>query len=206
MTPCNDGDKMTQKDMCIDGVCVGDKYNHGPKYLTVGEGQCVDSLGKRMSAQQGDVGEEFTCRDICTLDNQCKGYSYAYPVCTIFGTVRAKTDRAGWTFLAGDNPPALEIERVLKPGVGEPRFVCRKKHGEGDPPLSSFHYIEYVLGWPGFVLLFFLVVGFYFRETIIEWVRNTAYGLVPGFLKKKKKGELCLGGLSGLDSHIICTL
>ena len=161
---------------------MGDKYSHNPNYLTVGEGQCVDSLGKRMAAQQGDVGEEFACKDICTLDNQCKGYSYAYPVCTIFGTVRAKADRPGWTFLAGDNPPALEIERVLKPGVGEPRFVCRKKDVTGDPPLSDFHYVELILGPIGFFILFGVVIIFFFWPTIKMGIAK----YMPGFMKKAK--------------------
>ena len=87
---------------CVDGVCVSDPFSGSPEYLTVGEGQCVDALGKRMGAQQGDINEEGVCRGICTNDNQCKGFAYAFPVCTIYGTVRQKADRNGWSFLQGD--------------------------------------------------------------------------------------------------------
>ena len=38
---------------CIDGVCVADRYGKDTKYLTIGAGQCVDKMGKRMPAQQG---------------------------------------------------------------------------------------------------------------------------------------------------------
>jgi len=39
----------------IDGICIGDPYKRKPKYLTVGEGVCVDAMGKRMPAQQGTI-------------------------------------------------------------------------------------------------------------------------------------------------------
>lgn len=168
--PCEDNlpDRAARKPYCIDGVCVGDPYKGDPKYLTVGDGQCVDALGKRMSAQQGDVGEEQECREFCNKDNQCRGYSYAFPVCTLFGTVRNKADKLGWTLLKGDQPPALDIERVLAAGVGEPVFVCRKKHPVGDPTQMPLEVIGFIVGWFGFSVLFILLISWYFRVSLRE--------------------------------------
>ncbi len=56
-TPCSVAGEGRKSDKCIEGVCVHDKYGGAPKYLTVGEGQCVDRLGKRMNALQGDERE-----------------------------------------------------------------------------------------------------------------------------------------------------
>jgi len=167
---CNDRqpDLDKRQPVCIDGVCVGDPFHGSPKYLTVGEGQCVDTLGFRMNAQQGDVGDEKECKHLCTADNQCKGYSFAFPVCTLFGTVRSTTDMDGWNMLEGDQTPALEIERVLKPGPGEPQFVCRKKAAVGDPESAGFTALSILIGWGGFSTLFGLILAFYFKESISE--------------------------------------
>ncbi|CAD7929118.1 unnamed protein product [Amoebophrya sp. A120] len=168
--PCNDRqpDIAGRKPVCIDGVCVGDPYFGNPQYRTVGEGQCVDNLGFRMNAQQGDVGEEKECKRLCTMDNQCKGYSFAFPVCTLFGTVRSTTDMPGWNMLEGDQTPALEIEQVLKPRPGEPQFVCRKKAFEGDPESVGFTALSILIGWGGFSTIFSIILIFYFRVTIWE--------------------------------------
>merc|ERR1711937_600543 len=88
---------------------------------------------------------------------------------TLFGTVRSKTDKPGWTFLKGDQPPALEIERVLALSLGEPKFVCRRKDGTGDPDQAALEIITFIVGWFGFSMIGFALLGFWFRVTLIEW-------------------------------------
>ncbi|CAD7924645.1 unnamed protein product [Amoebophrya sp. A25] len=192
--PCDDrqGNLLARNPRCIDGVCVGDPFHGSPNYRTVGEGQCVDELGFRMNAQQGDVGEESECRQLCTEDNQCKGYSFAFPICTLFGTVRSTTDFAGWNMLEGDQTPALEIQRVLAPKPGEPEFVCRKKDYVGDPESSGFTILNILIGWGGFSAIFGILLAFYFRETICEALidgKNSMLDKKDQLVEKYKAGR-----------------
>jgi len=129
--PCNDRDDATSNDSCIDGVCMGylDEY----KFLTMGEGECADREGRRMARYTGDVETEKLCEGFCRGDPQCAAFSYAFPLCSIYGTVRvsAPTDR-DWSFQAGTDPPALIVETTIGGLPGQRLSVCRKKGVVGD--------------------------------------------------------------------------
>jgi len=92
----------------------------------------------------------------------------------VYGTVRSRVAQpgSGWSYVQGDAPPALEIERVLVPGVGEPKFVCRKKDVTGDQESAAFQILNLIIGWFGFSVVGFGIVFFYFRETLVEIVFN----------------------------------
>lgn len=86
--------------------------------------------------------------------------------------MRGRSDITGFSFLVGDEPPALAIERVLSPGVGEPQFVCRKKNLTGDPVPEAFLLVDFLVGPQGFSIIGALILLFYFRVTIAEKIRE----------------------------------
>lgn len=130
---CNDQDRTTYNDTCIEGVCMG-ILDTGYKYQTMGAGECVDRQDRRMARYTGDVKEQSECEAICTGDPQCAGYAYNYPLCSIYGTVRTKLplERQAWSFQAGTDPVAVIIEKALVLSNVQRRSICRKKGVEGD--------------------------------------------------------------------------
>lgn len=92
-----------------------------------------------------------------------------------------------FTFLVGDEPPALSIDRVLRPGVGEPQFVCRKKSRAGDPTPAAFQIVDYIIGPQGFALIGVLVLVFYFRESLGEAIAQGLGGAAERVAEAKAR-------------------
>jgi len=130
---CNDGDPTTQNDTCMDGVCLG--FPSVMKFKTLGNGDCADRDGLRMDRYSGDVVDEDECERTCLGDAQCFAYGYAFPLCSIYGTVRttAPTGDRDWSFQRGSQPTAaVIIEEAAKPAPGAREGVCRLRGEEGD--------------------------------------------------------------------------
>ncbi|CAD7924643.1 unnamed protein product [Amoebophrya sp. A25] len=175
-TPCGgpsgNGVQTMERGICIEGLCVSDPYGGTPKWLTVGRGQCVDGLGKRMAAIQGDVEDEKECKTHCARDPACMGYNYAFetPVCTQYTTLRSETADVRFAFVPGDLPSALEISRVLALTNGEVDSVCRKKDLYGDPEKKNGFirlFLEFLEG-PGIIVFLVLTITIWFWVSLKE--------------------------------------
>lgn len=142
---CNDGNAQTVNETCIDGICLGEPADIVYEFLTLpGTGKCVDRDNREMGRYSGDVPEgEDACKNICVNDVQCLAYGYAYPLCSIYGTVRTRAPNDGrpWAFQLGTDPPAVAIEQVSPPTRGQRAMVCRKKGGRADT-LADFAKFE----------------------------------------------------------------
>lgn len=126
--PCSDGDDTTQNDTCMDGVCLG--FPQVMLFKTLGDGDCADRDGLRMDSYSGDVADEKECEATCLGDAQCFGYGYAFPLCSIYGTVRTTAPRneREWAFQRGSQPTAaVIIEQAAKPAPGSRVGVCRRR-------------------------------------------------------------------------------
>jgi hypothetical protein len=89
-----------------------------------------------MSRYSGDLIREDQCREICRNDPQCAAYSWGYPLCSIFGTVRRRAPEGSghrWSFQMGTTPRGVSIEQaLLVPGHGQRETVCRRRGTEAD--------------------------------------------------------------------------
>jgi len=124
---CEDGDATTNNDTCIDGLCIG--VPGGTSFQTLGAGECSDRNNLRMGRYIGDTQTEQECEQVCLADAQCRAYNYAYPSCSLWGTVRfqAPEDRQ-WAFIGGSVPlSAVSIEKASKVAPGQRSGVCRLK-------------------------------------------------------------------------------
>lgn len=129
---CDDGDPSTHGDVCIDGICVGEEFAD-PKFMMLGNGDCVDRDQREMPRYYGDVASETECRQVCAQDVQCQAYSFAYPLCSIYGTIRLiSPDPQRWAFQPASIPSAVSIEMVKPPETGQRVGVCRRKGANGD--------------------------------------------------------------------------
>eukprot|EP00403_Amphidinium_massartii_P025631 CAMPEP_0178389232 /NCGR_PEP_ID=MMETSP0689_2-20121128/10005_1 /TAXON_ID=160604 /ORGANISM="Amphidinium massartii, Strain CS-259" /LENGTH=649 /DNA_ID=CAMNT_0020009665 /DNA_START=286 /DNA_END=2235 /DNA_ORIENTATION=- len=168
--PCDDRDDTSTNDTCIDGVCVGDMPGGGnnAKFLTRGNGECRDRDLRSMARYSGDVEDERECQEYCKKDYQCAAYYFAYPSCSIYGTIRTQppggTNRE-WAFEAASDPPAIIIERTAPLVAGQREGVCRTKGLEGDAEEGSegarwdrdvvFHPISLTIVFMAMLALFF---------------------------------------------------
>lgn len=130
--PCNDGNNQTVNASCIDGLCLGEPANAKYDFLTLaGEGECSDRDSRRMNRYSGDILEgEEGCVEACLQDVQCVAYSYAYPLCSVYGTARTRSppkSKRQWAFELGTDPPAVAVELVKPPVQGQRPAICRKK-------------------------------------------------------------------------------
>jgi len=133
---CEDGDPTTHNDTCIDGLCVG--YPSDTEFLTLGQGECADRSKLRMSRYIGDTNTEEECEKVCLDDPQCRAFNYAYPSCSIWGTVRtrAPTGDRQWAFMGGSVPiPAVVIEMAAAVAHGQRAGICRLKAEKSDTVL-----------------------------------------------------------------------
>ncbi|CAE8586076.1 unnamed protein product, partial [Polarella glacialis] len=128
MRPCTDGDKTTVNDTCVDGVCLGQLIGGfaAYKFQTLGVGECSDRQGRRMARYTGDQVDETACETLCRGDPQCVAFSFAYPSCSIYGTVRTRAP-AGFSFQAGTDPVGVVVETAVMEITGQWASVCRKK-------------------------------------------------------------------------------
>eukprot|EP00392_Amoebophrya_sp_AT5.2_P012960 g13071.t1 len=158
--------------LCVEGLCVADNFRGNPKWLSVGEGQCADQLGKRMGALQLDVEDENECKELCRGDPSCVAYNYMYesPVCTLYSTIRTESSDSYVAFAAGDFPSALEINRVLMPLPGEVTSICRKKdwHGDGESGWGSAkEFMDFLTNF-GMTVVSVALLTFYFWVSLVE--------------------------------------
>eukprot|EP00929_Paragymnodinium_shiwhaense_P089031 TRINITY_DN49295_c0_g1_i1.p1 TRINITY_DN49295_c0_g1~~TRINITY_DN49295_c0_g1_i1.p1 ORF type:complete len:759 (+),score=136.37 TRINITY_DN49295_c0_g1_i1:81-2357(+) len=129
--PCDDGDPNTANDTCIDGICLGLIQSDVPmSFQTMGAGECSDRDGYRMASYVGDVADEKECEHWCSVDAQCQGYAYGYPLCSLYGTIRERppthTGRA-WAFSQAGFPAAVNIESATMAFTGQKPMQCRRK-------------------------------------------------------------------------------
>lgn len=165
-----------------------------------------------MNSIQGDIGEEMHCQDICTRDASCKGYNYAYPICTTYGTVRNGPDLVNWypavpSFIPGDRPPALVINRVLVQAAGEPKFVCRKKDLYGDPDISQLQILDILVGWASFSVIGISMLCLYFRLTIRDfllWCKRKLLEKHQDYKQGCRSTACCAAGLGGFGRPGVC--
>lgn len=130
---CDDKDSTTANDTCIDGICVGKPIMS--QFLTLGDGECSDKFGRRMARYIGDTPTEQECETVCLEDAQCRAFNYAYPSCSIWGTVRIRAPTGGrpWSFLAGTVPQsAIKIEMASPTAHGQRAGICRIKSETSD--------------------------------------------------------------------------
>lgn len=130
--PCDDKDPETSRDVCVDGICIGHRFTK-PKYAMLGTGDCCDRKGRRMPHYYGDVTSEDVCRGTCTDDPQCEGYSYSFPMCQLYGTVRKDAPQGNWAFQRGDEPLATKIEKATGDLPGARGAQCWRKDSEANP-------------------------------------------------------------------------
>lgn len=132
--PCDDRDPATEDDRCIDGVCLG-RLAVAEQFQTLGTGECTDREGLRMSRYSGDVGDEPECLRVCEEDPQCAAYSFAFPLCSIYGTVRTREPVSSrqWSFQEGStNPKAIAVELAALTATGQRESICRRKGRRSD--------------------------------------------------------------------------
>lgn len=137
--PCDDGDPKTSGDICIDGVCIGNRFAT-PKYQMLGDGECVDVQGRRMAQYYGDVSDEQVCRQTCSNDPQCSAYSYGFPMCRLYGTIRTSAPVGNWAFQLG-HPSATLIEKATGAVPGARLARCWKK-ADAPNPLTATSLLE----------------------------------------------------------------
>lgn len=127
---CSHGEAESQSGVCVDGICV--KNLHFSDFQLIGEGLCVDRMGRRMAEYYGDVADVQQCRAACLEDWQCAGYSYSFPTCRLHGPVRAASPSEEWAFLPGDQPPAISIESSAGVLRWQRETVCYAKAPKGN--------------------------------------------------------------------------
>jgi len=88
-----------------------------------------------MGRYSADVENEDQCLEACAADPQCMAYSYGFPLCSIYGTVRtnAPIGSRPWFFEEGSTQPvAVAVERASLTALGQRATVCRRKGSEED--------------------------------------------------------------------------
>eukprot|EP00933_Yihiella_yeosuensis_P058379 TRINITY_DN5881_c0_g5_i1.p1 TRINITY_DN5881_c0_g5~~TRINITY_DN5881_c0_g5_i1.p1 ORF type:complete len:298 (-),score=62.89 TRINITY_DN5881_c0_g5_i1:86-979(-) len=179
---CDDGDPVTVNDTCVDGVCLGSLQGGGQSYSfqTMGTGECADRDNRRMARYTGDVNSEKDCEQVCRGDPQCAAFSFAYPLCSIYGSVRVRSPRFGnqkhWAFQAGTDPVAVTIEKAVLAATGQRNSICRKKGvvrdsimREVDVDVSADDFFS-----PGRLIIFFILVFLcFFAVPISKFVKKT---------------------------------
>mmetsp|Transcript_97642 Transcript_97642/g.244696 ORF Transcript_97642/g.244696 Transcript_97642/m.244696 type:complete len:757 (+) Transcript_97642:120-2390(+) len=164
---CDDQNPDTVNETCVDGICLG--FPTGMRYefqTLTGFGECSDRDYRRMGRYSGDVLEgEDGCVKACLDDVQCVAYGYAYPLCSIYGTVRIRAppgaDRP-WAFELGTDPPAVAIEMTKPPVVGQRATVCRKKGILPDVLEPDAQHDVNREDWFNFLTIFYMSLGMAF--------------------------------------------
>jgi len=133
---CDDGDPTTFNDTCIDGLCIGAPL--AAEFRTLGDGECSDRNRLQMARYTGDAVSEQDCQQVCLDDPQCRAFNYAFPSCSLWGTVRDRAPQSigrDWTFMSGSVPvSAVVVEATVPPETAGGRVsVCRLKSEYGDP-------------------------------------------------------------------------
>lgn len=191
---CDDGDPTTSNDTCIDGLCLG--YPADIEFLTLGEGECTDRSALRMPRYIGDTSTEEECEDVCLNDPQCRAFNYAYPSCSIWGTVRfrAPTDDREWAYMGGSVPmAAVLIEIATSVAQGQRAGVCRLKGEKSNEilPMSDEKVDANVIFNTRVMLIFFLCILFCFCILPLgKCMRTVFFGpSVPKTMPEGSMGE-----------------
>lgn len=195
--PCDDGDPTTTEDRCIDGLCLG--RLSGTEFLTLGQGECTDRESGRMARYSGDVEDEQQCMQLCREDPQCAAYSYAYPLCSIYGTVRTRApNNREWAFQEGStNPVAISVEKAEMTATGQRSSTCRRKGVQADTAVdygagSEFRINDFFEPWKVAVFLIVVLLVF-FSWSIFHALQRCFCGVSVGmnsvFVDPLPKGE-----------------
>jgi len=131
---CDDGNKKTFDDMCIEGVCRGGEFS-APMFKELADGLCADKQGNMLQRYFSDVFDQSECESQCAKDPLCVAYSFGYHFCSIYGGARDSHPQVRqwnhfWKLgnLWGDTSSnANEAETVVKHLPSQQKLVCMKK-------------------------------------------------------------------------------
>lgn len=196
---CDDGDSWTDGDRCLAGLCVGDPYRQAyqkPVFQMLGMGMCVDRGGRRMPRYYGDVLSDTSCEEICAQDVQCLAYGYSFPVCSLFGTVVRGPPSEYWAYQEGSEPPAIAIEGVVPPTMGEPEAVCRRKTNVVKDEEFYMDPASVMFAVPSVMLLMLIFTSCFFHHRILKCLKECCCARVASRRSASTQNQAQGGGLS----------
>lgn len=133
-----------------------------------------------MARYYGDVKDDRACEAVCEEDVQCLAYSYGFPRCSIFGTVRTEapvrsvaSPMTQWAFQEGSDPPAIIVDAVAPLGPEQLGEVCRVKSRVQVDLAFGLKPVDLVFGLPSITILLILFFCCLFSANITVWTKRT---------------------------------
>ena len=142
----------------------------------------------RMGHYFRDMDTIGECQSICRLDPQCMGYSYAFPVCRLFGDVRQGAPLT-FAFRQPDHSAArigfrlTKIDATIAPKPGQPEDLCFIRVLVAVEVESDSSFTDFLVSPIGVTVTLCTLVFVYFALSYL--IRN--FGLIKVEEKNSKE-------------------